>query len=319
MDLLRELHRDGATICMVTHDPRYAAHADRSVHLFDGRVVEENVGAAVERRESEEHVGGPCWSRTSATPSGRLPGPPASRWWRSSRSRWASAARPPSSRIVDGVVLRPLPYPDPDRLVRLSHAHAARRRRGSVGRRLPRPQARRHQPGADGGLPRGHRGPHRARRAHPRPRAADHRGLLRCARRRAPGRPHLSRRHRPARRRRRRDGREPVAHRSLAATRPRWAPRCGSTARPRRSSASSRRASAPVRADVWMLSPLPVPVSPVAIDGDPLASRDVQYFAAIARVRDGVPVADAQAQLADISGRLAKQYPDHQLGSTRLP
>lgn len=42
MDLLRELHRQGATICMVTHDPRYAAHADRSIHLFDGRVVEEN-------------------------------------------------------------------------------------------------------------------------------------------------------------------------------------------------------------------------------------------------------------------------------------
>jgi putative ABC transport system ATP-binding protein len=47
MDLLRELHRGGATICMVTHDPRYAAHADRGVHLFDGRVVEENVGVAI--------------------------------------------------------------------------------------------------------------------------------------------------------------------------------------------------------------------------------------------------------------------------------
>jgi putative ABC transport system ATP-binding protein len=47
MDLLRELHRGGATICMVTHDPRYAAHADRGVHLFDGRVVEENVGVAL--------------------------------------------------------------------------------------------------------------------------------------------------------------------------------------------------------------------------------------------------------------------------------
>ena len=45
MELLRELHRGGATICMVTHDPRYAAHADRGVHLFDGRIVEENVGA----------------------------------------------------------------------------------------------------------------------------------------------------------------------------------------------------------------------------------------------------------------------------------
>src|ERR671929_209122 len=41
MELLRELHRGGATICMVTHDPRYERHADRSVHLFDGRVVEE--------------------------------------------------------------------------------------------------------------------------------------------------------------------------------------------------------------------------------------------------------------------------------------
>ncbi|WP_239493391.1 ABC transporter ATP-binding protein [Luteitalea sp. TBR-22] len=39
MQLLRDLHGDGATICMVTHDPRYAAHATRSVHLFDGRVV----------------------------------------------------------------------------------------------------------------------------------------------------------------------------------------------------------------------------------------------------------------------------------------
>ncbi|PYT16727.1 MAG: ABC transporter ATP-binding protein [Acidobacteria bacterium] len=46
MDLLRELHRGGATICMVTHDPRYARYADRNVHLFDGRVVEESIEAA---------------------------------------------------------------------------------------------------------------------------------------------------------------------------------------------------------------------------------------------------------------------------------
>jgi len=45
MDLMRELHRGGATICMVTHDPRYTAHADRGIHLFDGRVVEESVEA----------------------------------------------------------------------------------------------------------------------------------------------------------------------------------------------------------------------------------------------------------------------------------
>ncbi len=45
MELLRELHRGGATICMVTHDPRYAAHADRSIHIFDGKVVDEMAGA----------------------------------------------------------------------------------------------------------------------------------------------------------------------------------------------------------------------------------------------------------------------------------
>jgi putative ABC transport system ATP-binding protein len=45
MDLLAELHRGGATICMVTHDDRYAAHAQRTIHLFDGRVVEESVTA----------------------------------------------------------------------------------------------------------------------------------------------------------------------------------------------------------------------------------------------------------------------------------
>jgi putative ABC transport system ATP-binding protein len=41
MELLRELHRAGTTICMVTHDPRFARYAGRSVHLFDGRIVEE--------------------------------------------------------------------------------------------------------------------------------------------------------------------------------------------------------------------------------------------------------------------------------------
>ncbi|HKG96925.1 MAG TPA: ATP-binding cassette domain-containing protein, partial [Pyrinomonadaceae bacterium] len=52
MELMRELHRGGATICMVTHDPRYAQHADRIVHLFDGLIVEEEAGS--ERREIRE-------------------------------------------------------------------------------------------------------------------------------------------------------------------------------------------------------------------------------------------------------------------------
>ena len=45
MELMRELHRGGATICMVTHDPRYAKYADREIHLFDGRIVEESQAA----------------------------------------------------------------------------------------------------------------------------------------------------------------------------------------------------------------------------------------------------------------------------------
>jgi putative ABC transport system ATP-binding protein len=46
MDLLKELHQSGATICMVTHDPRYARHAERHIHLFDGRVVTEPMDLA---------------------------------------------------------------------------------------------------------------------------------------------------------------------------------------------------------------------------------------------------------------------------------
>src|SRR5499426_192237 len=54
IELLRNLHGEGATICMVTHDARYERHADRTIHLFDGRVVEEdgNKGAEKELEES---------------------------------------------------------------------------------------------------------------------------------------------------------------------------------------------------------------------------------------------------------------------------
>jgi putative ABC transport system ATP-binding protein len=44
MELLRELHREGSTICMVTHDPRYASYADKTIQLFDGRIVGETNG-----------------------------------------------------------------------------------------------------------------------------------------------------------------------------------------------------------------------------------------------------------------------------------
>jgi putative ABC transport system ATP-binding protein len=47
MDLLRRLHGNGATICIVTHDQRYASHAERSINLFDGRIVDAGVAAMV--------------------------------------------------------------------------------------------------------------------------------------------------------------------------------------------------------------------------------------------------------------------------------
>ena len=59
MDLLRELHREGATVCMVTHDPRFTRYAGRIVHLFDGRIVEETHSAEAEEelRESGFQIG----------------------------------------------------------------------------------------------------------------------------------------------------------------------------------------------------------------------------------------------------------------------
>ena len=53
MELLRELHRGGATICMVTHDPRFTRYADRAIHLFDGRIVEETRERAAEEKLHE--------------------------------------------------------------------------------------------------------------------------------------------------------------------------------------------------------------------------------------------------------------------------
>jgi len=54
MSLMRELHHGGATICMVTHDPRYARYAERTVHLFDGRIVEDERGTREGDRAEEE-------------------------------------------------------------------------------------------------------------------------------------------------------------------------------------------------------------------------------------------------------------------------
>src|SRR6201997_3640290 len=55
MQLLSELHQGGATICMVTHDSRFAGYADRTVHLFDGQIVAEN---SESEGETTPRVGG---------------------------------------------------------------------------------------------------------------------------------------------------------------------------------------------------------------------------------------------------------------------
>ena len=53
MDLLRDIHQSGATICMVTHDPRYINHAERTVHLFDGRIIEETTPTSLRSYAAE--------------------------------------------------------------------------------------------------------------------------------------------------------------------------------------------------------------------------------------------------------------------------
>src|SRR5205814_9311352 len=75
MRLLKELHDDGATICMVTHDPRFAAHAERQIHLFDGKVVAEG-----ELNQLLAEV-------SSRNPRGLCLHPPSAR---RSRLRWGS-------------------------------------------------------------------------------------------------------------------------------------------------------------------------------------------------------------------------------------
>jgi putative ABC transport system ATP-binding protein len=56
MDLLHELHRGGATLCVVTHDPRYARLADHAIHLFDGRVVGEDEAHGKDEHETQESM-----------------------------------------------------------------------------------------------------------------------------------------------------------------------------------------------------------------------------------------------------------------------
>lgn len=71
----------------------------------------------------------------------------------------------------------------------------------------------------------------------------------------------------------------------------------------------------PLKADVWMLSPLAVPVSPLPVD-DPLAERDVQYFSAIAVLSPEASIVEARDEVRAIGARLARDFPDTNAAET---
>ncbi len=71
----------------------------------------------------------------------------------------------------------------------------------------------------------------------------------------------------------------------------------------------------PLAADVWTLSPLDIPTSPIPVD-EPLASRDVQYFSAIARLAPGATLVSANHDVRQIGDRLASDFPDSNAGES---
>jgi putative ABC transport system permease protein len=65
----------------------------------------------------------------------------------------------------------------------------------------------------------------------------------------------------------------------------------------------------PARSHVWVLSPKPVPTPSVDVEGDLLENRDIRYFSAVARLKPGVTIAQAQADLSSIARDLAQRFP----------
>ena len=126
MHLLADLHREGSTICMVTHDPRFAKHAEREVHLFDGKVVSEDELKKLEPKK---------WRRRNAMLQNSLAG---------LRYALRQLRRAPGFAftvvltlalsvgvatavfcVIDAVILRPLPFANPDRIVAIdSHSRS---------------------------------------------------------------------------------------------------------------------------------------------------------------------------------------------------
>jgi hypothetical protein len=118
MELLQELHRGGATVCMVTHDPRYAQHAERTIHLFDGRVVEETTTPDLDRPTMLPTV------RQALRALGRSPG-----FTLAALATFAIGigANATVFGVVNAVLLRSYPFAEPDRWSR-----STRRQRGGT-------------------------------------------------------------------------------------------------------------------------------------------------------------------------------------------
>ena len=221
--------------------------------------------------------------------------------------------------VVNGVLLRPLPFPDPERIVNVWTATAHEPPRQPLRRRLSRYQPRQPVPECDRRLSgrrssrsSGARLNRRASRAPTSPsisstssRTPPAAGRLFSRVPTAPAGGNLvvleRRRLAPAVRSQRRRGRRP-------------GPRRWGRAYRRRRAAS--RTELPEGAKIWVLSAKPVPPSPLATTDGRAADRDVRYFAAIARLKPGVSLEQAQSDLERVAATIQRLHPQTAAGRT---